>query len=123
MICGWDLQILQATYIVNHDQFSQSRSLDIVRQLSGEKLIVDFLRLFVCEALYHGHIIPALRIHVKRVQTENECNAAGGGHMHYVPSDIRGGRVAFEKVLDMTACGPGIFCMSPASPESQQKEG
>ena len=52
-ICGWNFQILQASCIVNHDQSSQCHSLNNLRELPGENLVVDFLRFLVSEAFYH----------------------------------------------------------------------
>ena len=64
MICGWNFQILQTSCIVNHDQFSQCHSLNILTELLGENLIVDLLRFLVSEALYHTASLYPLRVYI-----------------------------------------------------------
>ena len=64
MICGWNFQILHTSCIVNHDQFSQCHSLNILRELPGENLIVDFLRLLVGEVLYHMATLYPLYVYM-----------------------------------------------------------
>ena len=63
-VCGWNFQILQTSCIVNHDQFSQCHSLNILRELPGENLVVDFLRFFVSEALYHTATLYPFRVYM-----------------------------------------------------------
>ena len=63
-ICGWNFQILQTSCIVNHDQFSQCYSLNILRELPRENLVVDFLRFFVSKALYHTAILYPFRVYM-----------------------------------------------------------
>ena len=52
-VCRRNPQILQTSCIFNHDQFPQRHTLDIMREFLGKDLIVDLLRFFVREALYH----------------------------------------------------------------------
>jgi hypothetical protein len=71
MICWWDFQILQTSCIVNHDQFSQCHSLNILRELSGENLVVDLLRFFVSEALYHTVLLYLFCVYMPSRYTGN----------------------------------------------------
>ena len=71
MICWWDFQILQTSCIVNHDQFSQCHSLNILRELPGENLVVDLLRFFVSEALYHTVLLYLFCVYMPSRYTGN----------------------------------------------------
>ena len=64
MICVWNFQILQTSCIVNHDQFPQCHSLNILRELPGKNLVVDFLSFPVSEVLYHTASLYLLRMYM-----------------------------------------------------------
>ena len=64
---GRNTQILQTSCIVDHDQLAKRRSLHGQREFGGKDLMVDLFRLPVRKALYHGSIIPDLRVYVKWV--------------------------------------------------------
>ena len=62
-----DAKILHASCIVNQDQLAQRDSLDGLRQLFGEDLMIYLFRFRVSKALYHSLIIHAARVYVKQV--------------------------------------------------------
>ena len=58
-----DTQILQASCIVDHDQFPQCDGLNGLRKLSGKSLMIDFFRLPVSKASDHKNSIHERRVY------------------------------------------------------------
>lgn len=68
---GWrDAQVRQTPCIVNHDQFSQSYSLNGLWKPLRKELVKNLFCFFVSKTFYHELIIHVERVYVKGVSSK-----------------------------------------------------
>lgn len=65
-VAWWDAQIFEFRRCVNHHQLAVHNTLKILRQTTGDKTLVKFLRFNVAETLNHPGLITQNVINGKR---------------------------------------------------------